>query len=215
MKLWLVVPIKSLSQGKSRLAPSLSAAGRRQLSQDLLQKTLAEVRGVDELAGVIVISRDAEALSLAQAAGVVALAEVEPPPPCPGNSVQAVDPEFYLNAALDQARQTAVHHGADAILILPADLPLLSSAEIRILIQQAKEQSEGLVISPSRDGGTNALLLQPPDVIDFAFGPNSFRHHIEQAGRRRLSVRIVESTILALDLDRPEDLMHWQTLQQG
>jgi 2-phospho-L-lactate guanylyltransferase len=215
MNLWLIVPIKSLSQGKSRLTPSLSAAERRRLSQELLEKTLSVIFSVDEFAGVVVVSRDREALMAAQQAGAVTLTEVDLAHGGHKDSHQTAGPEFYLNGALHQAREHVVARGADAILILPADLPLLTQEELQRLIHRGKAMEQGVVIAPSRNGGTNALLLRPPSAIDFAYGSDSFHRHLEQAHRNNLPTQIVESAALALDLDLPEDLVLWQTMQQG
>jgi 2-phospho-L-lactate guanylyltransferase len=205
MQLWLIVPVKPLAQGKSRLSPLLSAAQRHRLSRDLLAQTLTAAAGVDLLAGVIVISRDEEALSIARAAGVTILVEEDSNPVGHGH-----DPEDALNRALRQARMAAVTQGADAILVLPADLPLLAAAEIRNVAQLAVDLPVGLVIVGSGDGGTNALLLKPPYAVDFAYGPQSFQEHIRRAEDAALPVHIVDSATLALDLDSPEDLYSWQ-----
>ena len=66
--------------------------------------------------------------------------------------------------------------------------------------------SPSVVIAPSHDGGTNALLLYPPYVIDFAFGPDSFRRHHRQAIQADVAVQIVQSSTLAFDIDWPADL---------
>jgi 2-phospho-L-lactate/phosphoenolpyruvate guanylyltransferase len=204
MQLWLIVPVKPLIQGKSRLSPLLSASERHRLSRNLLVNTLAAAVDVDLLARVLVISRDEEALTLARAAGVMVLVED------PHWVENGDDPEDPLNRALRQARTVALSQGADAILVLPADLPLISAAEIRRVAQLAADQAHGLVIAASGDGGTNALLLRPPNAIDFAYGPNSFEAHIRNAQAVGLPVEIVESAALALDLDSPEDLHTWQ-----
>jgi 2-phospho-L-lactate/phosphoenolpyruvate guanylyltransferase len=204
MQLWLIVPVKPLAQGKSRLSPLLSASQRHRLSRDLLVQTLTAATGVDLLAGVIVISRDEEALTLARTAGAMILAE-EARPVDNGD-----DPEDPLNWALRQARMAAMTQGADAILVLPADLPLLSAEEIRNFAERGKDLAQGLVIAGSGDGGTNALLLKPPHAVDFAYGPNSFQEHIRGAEDAGLPVHIVDSATLALDLDSPEDFRTWQ-----
>ena len=204
MKLWLIVPVKPLAQGKSRLSPLLSAPERYELSHKLLAQTLSAAVDVDLLAGVLVISRDEEALTLARAAGVMVLAED------PHWVENGDDPEDPLNRALRQARTVAIMQGADAILVLPADLPLISAAEIRSVAQSGENLAQSLVIAASGDGGTNALLLRPPNVIDFAYGPHSFQEHIRRAEDAGVSVHTVESAALALDLDSPADLYSWQ-----
>jgi 2-phospho-L-lactate/phosphoenolpyruvate guanylyltransferase len=204
MKLWLIVPVKPLAQGKSRLSPLLSAPQRNELSRKLLAQTLIAAAEVDLLAGVMVISRDEEALTLARTAGVMIVAEEA------NLGENGNDPEDPLNRALRQARSVAMTQGADAVLVIPADLPLISAVEIRSVAELGEILARGLVIAASGDGGTNALLLKPPDAIDFAYGPGSFQAHIRRAEDAGVLVHTVESAALALDLDSPEDLRHWQ-----
>lgn len=204
MQLWLIIPVKPLAQGKSRLSSVLSSSERRQLSKDLLKQTLTAAVDVEMLAGVMVVSRDEEALALARATGATILQEENHP------QKNGDDPEDLLNRALRQARIVALGLGADAILVLPADLPLLSTNEIDNFAQLSADLARCLVIARSGDGGTNALLIRPPDAVDFAYGPGSFQAHIHKAQVAGLPIHIVESAALALDLDSPDDLYTWQ-----
>jgi 2-phospho-L-lactate guanylyltransferase len=63
------------------------------------------------------------------------------------------------------------------------------------------------VLVPDRHGrGTNALVLAPPDAIEFCFGGDSRAAHVECARSR--GVRIVElDGQLTIDLDTPDDLL--------
>lgn len=64
-----------------------------------------------------------------------------------------------------------------------------------------------MVISPSRGGeGTNALLLTPPNVCPTFYGLGSFRRHLEEASKRKVSSRRFRSQRIALDIDTAEDL---------
>jgi 2-phospho-L-lactate guanylyltransferase len=111
-----------------------------------------------------------------------------------------------LNPALEEGRRRALGLGASTLLVLPADLPLLDAGDVRAVLQDAGE-GPSVVISP--DGGrsgTNALLIQPPDVLTFAFGPDSFEAHLGAARGRSLDVRICERPHLAFDLDTAGDL---------
>ena len=128
-------------------------------------------------------------------------------------SVAALPKEYRLNNALGQARQEAIARGADAILVLPIDLPLLNIDDVNQLYKLGAEQ-HGVVIARSHDNGTNALLLRPPNVIDFAFGIDSFQHHCESASLAGYSCQQLKSTTLAFDLDGPEDWKQYQKLVQ-
>jgi 2-phospho-L-lactate/phosphoenolpyruvate guanylyltransferase len=189
VKLWLLLPIKPLGVGKSRLATVLSRAERARLCQQMLGHVLAQTQAAKLLAGTIVISHDMAVLRQAALAGALAIQEH-------GHG---------LNRALAQARAVAVVHGAEAILALPGDLPLLTSEDVQRLALIGAA-GPGVVIAPSRDGGTNALLLHPPLAIDFAFGPQSLARHQALAQTAGFACQLVESPTLAFDVDWPEDL---------
>jgi len=189
MNLWLIVPVKPFGVGKSRLAAALSAAARAQLSRRMLHHVLAQAAQANVLAGSLVVSRDPTVLD-----GL---------PARPARFVQ--EREDGLNRALEQGRQQALAWGADAILVLPADLPLLTAEDIRRLYHAATA-ADGVVIAPSSDGGTNALLLRPATAIPFAFGPHSFAAHQALAQQAGLRWRAFASPTLSFDVDWPTDL---------
>jgi len=191
MKLALVVPVKPVEEAKSRLAAVLSPPARADLARRLCGHTLATVEEWDQATWRLVVSRDTRLLTAAEGRGWVAVRE------------QMAD----LNGALTQAGMAAKRLGADALLILPVDLPLLTTGDLDALVTLATD-NPGMVIAPCRRGtGTNALLLRPPDVISLAFGSDSFATHRRLAAQCNVTVRICRTPALALDLDTPED---WQ-----
>jgi 2-phospho-L-lactate/phosphoenolpyruvate guanylyltransferase len=205
MNLWLIIPVKPLVQGKSRLSSLLSPSERAQLNRVLLEQTLKIAISVDMLAGVVVISRDPLVQQFANEQGVMVLAEETV-------TGDGADPDALLNRALSQARHAATRQGADAILVLPVDLPLLTAAEIRTFYEAGRRLGRGMVITASEDGGTNGLYLCPPHAIEFAYGPQSFHRHIHAAQESALPIEIIHSPALALDLDLPQDLLRWQEM---
>jgi 2-phospho-L-lactate guanylyltransferase len=190
---WLIVPVKPWAEAKSRLGTALSGSERAALSRTMLARVLDAAQRSKLFGGVVVVSRDAEVLAFAEASGATALAEIE----------------AGLNEALEQARRFVIERGADALLVLPSDLPLVTPQEIGALLAAA--QDKPVAIAPSRDGGTNALLLQPPALesapLRFEFGEQSFRRHQAQAEARGLAYTVIRSELLALDVDWPEDLL--------
>ena len=189
MKLWLLAPVKPFDESKSRLAAILSRAERAELTRALLERTLHVARDCGGFAGLLVVSRDDAVLALAAASGAQAVRE------------RCAD----LNAALRQACEQARIEGADAALILPADLPYLTAGDIDLVLASAQPTVD-VVIAPSQDGGTNALLLRLPLRLPLCFGPDSFRRHQQAAAAAGLAVAVCTSPTLAFDLDRPEDL---------
>jgi 2-phospho-L-lactate guanylyltransferase len=189
MNLWLIVPVKPFGEGKSRLARVMNVTARAVLSLQLLERVLHMAQASEHFAGILVISRDRTVRKFAADKGLSTLRE------------QGKD----LNSALEQARRYVMRAGADALMVMPADLPLLTTEDITRLVS-ALHPTAGIAIAPSQDGGTNALLLRPPDAIEFAFGADSFQHHCNQAEQMGLPCTVVESSTLAIDLDWPEDL---------
>jgi len=195
VSIWAVIPVKSLSHAKSRLAPSLSAAGRAALARRLLLGTLDAAQSCSALTGVVVVSADPEVRSLAAARGLAAY----PDPPA-----SASDP---LNAAVALGCRRVADLGALAALVLPIDLPHVSPGVIAQFVRRAGDAAVG--VAPDRAGtGTNALLLRPPLAINPAFGPDSFARHGALARERGTLPTTVALPALSFDLDTPNDLLH-------
>ena len=200
LQLWITIPAKPLAEGKSRLALALGADERLALTRQLVQRTLDVVLSVAGVAGVIVISRDPEVLGLADRCGALAVAEHS------ANGREKKDEqEWGLNRAIEQAAAFVQTRGGDALLFLPTDLPLLQAAEVALLLRVWDQRHNCVVIAPSQSGGTNALLLCPPNAIASAFGLGSFARHLQLAQQRGLHVEVVESPVLAWDVDTPDE----------
>lgn len=191
MTLWAVVPVKPLRRSKSRLSQVLAMEERQALSASLLIHTLDCLSRVDAVGRIAVVSSDVDVRALAAPWGALFIED----PPAGG-----------LNPALDRARQLALDQHASRLLVLPADLPRLTSEAIASLAGLA-EGAPSIVLAPDRHGsGTNALLQAPPRLIEYAFGPLSFMRHLELAEAAGIQPQVCRLPAFALDLDLPEDL---------
>lgn len=186
---WVVVPVKSIANGKSRLAPILGRPRRQRLNRALLCRTLELARA---LVGdrVVVVSHCAETKTIAEAFGAHVLREP-----------RAVG----LNRALGLARDHAVAHGARGLLVLPSDLPLATLPDLRRLRRIGGHRGSVVICRDRHGQGTNALYLNRPSKFRFCFGPDSAAAHVEEAHRCALSAITAEPARLAFDLDTPED----------
>ena len=191
MKRWVIVPVKRLTAAKSRLQPVLSARKRRLLARALLDHTLKVLCGLKGIEGIMVVSKDRAVLAAARKFGALSVFEGK----CDG-----------LNRALARAAAEAVRRGAKAMLVLPADLPLLRAQDLRQAMRMAN-LPPFVVIAPDRaERGTNLLYMAPPGVVRFSFGERSFRRHLQSARRAGVEAAICRRLGLAHDVDRPEDL---------
>jgi 2-phospho-L-lactate guanylyltransferase len=190
-----VVPIGTLEGAKSRLGETLDAEERRDLVTRLARRTIeaaVTTPGIDE---TIVVTPDDEVRGLALEVGARPLRQR-------GQG---------LNQGLREGRSEVQAAGADALLVLPIDLPLVTRETLQALLAELDDPRRPLaVLVPDRHGrGTNALLLAPPDAIEFCFGGDSRAAHLECAQSR--GVRIVETEgPLTLDLDTPADLLAFE-----
>jgi len=195
LRLWSIVPVKALDESKSRLKGVLTPNQRSELSREMLLHTLRVLAEVSEVERTMVVSADPKVLALAEGHGAAALEESGSP---------------ALNKALNQATVVARDSGVEAVLILPADLPLIRATDVNALIDHAQDPPV-IVISPDRRrSGTNALLVGPPDTIEYAFGPRSYDRHVRQAESVGARIEILDLPELGLDVDVPEDLEIYQ-----
>jgi 2-phospho-L-lactate guanylyltransferase len=183
-----VVPVKRLSEAKSRQASILSPEERALLALDLLTHVLDILLASPEIEAVAVISPRPEELHL------------------PPGVTQIVQEREGLNELLEQGREWAVERRADALLILFEDLPLLSLGDISRIAQMGEKRGT-IVLAPDRHGsGTNALLSHPVTLARFAFGPGSFDAHRRSATKSGAMVQVYRSAGTGLDIDTPDDL---------
>ena len=191
MTLWAIVPVKPLRSGKTRLATVLTQEQRTDLNQRLLVHTVDALKAIPEIEHVLVVSRDPAALSLAREHGARTVKESGAP---------------KLNVALARAAAIVKSYGARGVLIVPADLPLITPDDVRAMLKFADQPPVVVVAPDHRRKGTNALLVCPVGLIEYEFGPGSFRRHCQRALQASARLEVCELPSLALDMDLPEDL---------
>ena len=152
------------------------------------------VVGNPRKAQLLVVTPDADVASIATARGAVVVGEER----CGGD----------LNAAVRLGLAYAGSQGADRALVVPADVPLATHAEmLSVLTSVSADPARQVAIVPSEDGeGTNGLLLVPPDVLQPEFGEGSFVRHVAQAVALGLDFRVLHLPGLGTDIDQPRDL---------
>lgn len=189
MKYNALIPVKSLMTAKSRLSSSFTPHQRERLVLDMLHHVLCVLLDSELFERVSVVSSDKQVLEKANLWGA-----------------QAVVEEYHgHNQALHGAALREVLEGVTTLLTISADLPLLTTQEIRCLYEQSMQYD--IVLAPSRDGtGTNAILVHPPLAVPYVFGPGSLQSYVEAAKQKHLSYSKFHSIGLALDIDTIDDL---------
>jgi 2-phospho-L-lactate guanylyltransferase len=202
MNIWLIIPVKSLKESKSRLANVLTEDQRKELTCKLLLQLIEVSRQVGQIQRILIVTPDPAVESLVSHHDAITLLE---------------SGTHGLNGALVESRDYAAAD-ADCILILPCDLPFITRLDIEMLLAPladadsnsiggSPEQNRPLmVICPDQHGdGTNALLLCEPKDFIFNYGPDSFRKHLQEASLRGLKINRVEPDGVKFDLDSEDD----------
>ena len=221
MTTWAIIPVKPLRYGKSRLSHILTPDERAELTTRMLHRTLHTLNKVPGIYRTLVISRDPSALKLARKHGAYTYGEGD---------------KQELNLALTRAAHIAAAQEASGVLIVPADLPLITVEDIEMMLagvtpgppstRLAAPGSRGngstlnnnsfnyhlarnVTICPDKnEDGTNALYVNPPVGFEFGYGDGSFARHLKQAERLGMPVRVVHAPGLKFDLDTEDD---WNT----
>jgi len=196
-----IVPVGGFEGAKSRLGETLDAEERRDLVQRMLDRTVRSALATSGIAETLVVSPDREALAAAARLGARTM----------------LQRSQGLNRGLREARDDAIAGGADAIVVVPIDIPLISQAALAELIAPLSVIAERplVVLAPDRHGrGTNGLVLAPPDAIEFGFGGDSRAAHAacaEESGARYVEL----DGPLSVDIDTPDDLLLVESLATG
>ncbi len=187
----IIVPVKDFGRAKQRLAEALPPEVRRGLVEAMFADVMAALEGADLIGRTVVVTGEPAIAGLARRWG----ARVLPEPSGSG-----------VNEILDRAVAELGLPDDEAVLILAADLPLLTPEEVGALLAAAPA-GPGVVIGRNLEGeGTNALLRRPPLVVPAAFGPGSFGRYLAAAMAKNLPVRVLDLPGVALDIDTPQDL---------
>ncbi len=188
----IVVPCNSLEKGKSRLSAALQPSARRELCSVLLHRTVECATAVVGRSRVWVVTPDPDAMDIAA-----------------GYAVEAMrDRGIGLNAAVRQARAALLDARAEAMLVLPIDLPLASPAAIASFAQEDSQ----VTIAPNTDEtGTNMLLLRANALrhFRFSYGARSFAEHLRAAHELGITPKVVRDRRLMFDVDEPAQLGAW------
>ena len=181
-----LVPIRSPGVGKTRLAAAgLSPTQRATLSAAMLADVTGALRHAD-VDSIVVAAAGDEAAAAAAALNLDVL--IDPPD------------TTTLDAAVASA--AARIRAAGSLLVVMADLPRLMPEEIDELLSG----DAPVVVAPTADGGTGALLRTPPQVIATAYGPQSAHRHLRLADEAGISAQMVRLDGLRHDIDTIDDL---------
>lgn len=186
MTCWAVIPIKATGESKSRLAEVLPPAEREELVRKMLSHVIETARAASRISRICLVG--------------------PPRPGLPDDIPLLDDPGQGLNPAVQSALAAIASEKPDRVVIIAGDLPGVTPQELNLL---AIPPENTIAIAPDRhETGTNAISLPLPaaEGFTFAFGPDSFAKHRQEAQRLGLEMETILSKGLERDVDEPADL---------
>jgi 2-phospho-L-lactate guanylyltransferase len=190
MTILTILPIKSFDQAKQRLAQELDPSPRRALAEAMFSDVLVALRRAKRVDQMLVVSADHGAQRVAAGYGAMVLD----------------GPDQGHNDAATRGVARGIELGAERVLLVPGDCPVLDPAALDELIDRPATTPSVLIVPDRHGTGTNALVLTPPDALAPSFGPDSHGRHTRHARAAGVHAETVVIPSLALDIDTPEDL---------
>ncbi len=185
----ILVPVKDHARAKSRMSPILTQAERALLARAMFEDVARTLMSLK--APVVLVTNSEDAARDGKMLGWRLLWETR---------------QINESASVDEASRQLRSEGIPAVLRLPADVPLVTTADLEQILSE-ELPAPSTVLVPSTDHmGTNALLRTPPDLFPSRFGHNSFVLHVQEARRSLARISVLENANVALDLDDTLDL---------
>jgi len=186
----LLIPFKSLATAKQRLTTALDAKQRSQFAEAMLRDVMTAAAGVRNTIDIALVTGDTRAQAMAHEHNFLIIDDTR-------NESET--------AAIEMATAWCEQRGYDTAIVVPADIPLIQSGELRCVLAVAP--AEGAVIVPAYDRrGSNCILRRPASLIPLRFGNDSFLPHCEAMRRTGKELIILEMPGVGLDVDNPQEL---------
>jgi 2-phospho-L-lactate/phosphoenolpyruvate guanylyltransferase len=186
----LLIPVKSLATAKQRLGRALKPWQRSQLAEAMLRDVMVAAFGVRNRLDVALVTADAHAQHLARDFGFGVIEDTR-------NESETV--------AIEMATAWCEQHGYNTTVVVPGDIPLITSDELHRVLNAAP--AEGAVFVPAYDHrGSNCVLRRPASLIPLRFGNDSFLPHCEALRKTGRELVVLEMPGIGLDIDNPHEL---------
>jgi 2-phospho-L-lactate guanylyltransferase len=178
----VVIPVRSFTRGKSRLAGVLENKEHE-----------AFVRGLANRAADAAIPRPTAVVTSAPEVAEWAI----------GRDLFVVADRGSLDGAAAAGRLWAAEQGCERVVVVHADLPDIVSLDS---VAGDGGRAVAVIVPCHRGDGSPVLSVPVAAAFEFSYGPGSFTRHCAAARRAGLEIRVVHDDALGFDVDGPDDL---------
>ena len=186
--MWALIPINNFDASMSRLSSLLNQEERTELTKILAIQTLNILNKIEAIDKIIVMTDETEWIESLSIEKIIAIDDFDVP---------------ILKKKIEKASNWMEKKNAKRIIYLSIDLPFINLTDVETFINSHKKGMT--IVEAGKDGGTNALILDMPRMIDFQFGENSFEKHIRSAENANITVKVFKNRALSSYLDDEND----------
>ncbi len=182
----VVIPIRSFTDAKARLADDLPGAARGAFAQLLAERVVAAAGRLP----LVIVTQSPEVTIWAEKQGLTVV----------------VDSGRGLSEAATLGRDFFADQGFERVIVAHGDLPFCEELSSLGFDQPAAR----VLLAPChRTDGTNICSVPAKAAFEFSYGPGSFARHKAEVERLGLELEVVTRDDLAFDVDTPEDLANY------
>ena len=196
--MWALIPINSFNASMSRLSSLLNQEERIELTKVLAIQTLNILNKIEAIDKIIVMTHETEWIESLSIEKITTIDDFDVP---------------VLKKKIEKASNWMEKQKAKRIIYLSIDLPLINLTDVETFINSHKKGMT--IVEADKDGGTNALILDMPRMIDFQFGENSFKKHIQSAANANITINVFKNRALSSDLDDENDFKKFKMHNYG
>ena len=196
--MWALIPINSFNASMSRLSSLLNQEERIELTKILAIQTLNILNKIEAIDKIIVMTHETEWIESLSIEKITTIDDFDVP---------------VLKKKIEKASNWMEKQKAKRIIYLSIDLPFINLTDVETFINSHKKGMT--IVEADKDGGTNALILDMPRMIDFQFGENSFKKHIQSAENANITIKVFKNRALSSDLDDENDFKKFKMHNYG
>lgn len=198
LRVFVLIPVKVLSQSKSRWV-GVPTSDRRAGLLAMLSSVVDAAAGALGYDSCTIITNDIIIQQAAEDMGVV----------------WTPDPGTDLNSTIELAARKAFGEGADGVMYLPADVAAATASDVHEVVNASEHCTRPVAVPAERDGGTNALLMPASASLPPLLGINSFERHRRVADRLGTPLVMVKASGLIMDVDTADTFAWIRTNLSG
>ena len=190
MKTLAIIPVKTFTQAKTRLA--LSKIQKECLCKIMLEEVLRTISKSKSIDNIAIVSKDEDAMKLGKQFG----------------ALEIYDNDQGVNTAISLADKYLSDKGYDCSVIFPQDIPIMEPSDIDNLLSFLKSSSSVIIVPSLQFNGTNALVRCPANIMETQYDRGSYSYQLKAAKTVTQNVSIAFIRRIMLDIDDDSDLQY-------